>query len=345
MNWSNIFRKPNTKQPNSYETIDKYEVVIQNENNLLVEQIHRDFSDYTKNIIGTYTEEHSLMSNEKILEKAKRMQELGFSQSEEVIEAHQVKNKELNFLLENSKIQEYRKAYEYFYVRYPEYKLINEDGVQNLCKKYTLFCGDVNFYQGNVPDKNLQEIEKFVNRYNHLSEDDVYQYVSYIDNREIRHEIEIHGRYNYTFGNRFTIMKKIEELLEFNNRCTNKYNFLAFKNPFKIVAPQHDFARAYYYNESDYRYNPNDKQFLNFLKYSDKPEGSIFYTDKHELYAERYGSRSYDKYLLINYGNPNPIKDPIILKPVLFKEKRYYLVITAWGAEAKDNDVFNEKLN
>jgi len=40
-----------------------------------------------------------------------------------------------------------------------------------------------------------------------------------------------------------------------------------------------------------------------------------------------------------------PIPDPVVLKPVMFERKKYYLIVTAWGPEAGDIDVVNEKMN
>lgn len=37
--------------------------------------------------------------------------------------------------------------------------------------------------------------------------------------------------------------------------------------------------------------------------------------------------------------------DPIVLKPVLFEDKKYYLIVTAWGLEASDELVVNQKMN
>jgi len=39
------------------------------------------------------------------------------------------------------------------------------------------------------------------------------------------------------------------------------------------------------------------------------------------------------------------IPDPVVFKPVMYKDKQYFLIVTAWGAEAKDSLVVNEKLN
>jgi len=40
-----------------------------------------------------------------------------------------------------------------------------------------------------------------------------------------------------------------------------------------------------------------------------------------------------------------PIPDPIVLQPVIFKYIKHYLIITAWGKEASDELITNEKMN
>lgn len=39
------------------------------------------------------------------------------------------------------------------------------------------------------------------------------------------------------------------------------------------------------------------------------------------------------------------IPDPIVLKPVFFRDKKYFLIVTAWGLEASDEIVVNQKMN
>lgn len=49
------------------------------------------------------------------------------------------------------------------------------------------------------------------------------------------------------------------------------------------------------------------------------------------------------KFKLIN--KKMEIPDPVVLKPVYFEKKMYFLIITAWGEEAKDPLVYPEKRN
>lgn len=39
------------------------------------------------------------------------------------------------------------------------------------------------------------------------------------------------------------------------------------------------------------------------------------------------------------------ILDPVVLHPVMFKDKKYYLIVTAWGLESQDELVVNQKFN
>ena len=39
------------------------------------------------------------------------------------------------------------------------------------------------------------------------------------------------------------------------------------------------------------------------------------------------------------------IPDPVVLRPVVYNSKKYYLIITAWGDEASDELVVNQKFN
>jgi hypothetical protein len=39
------------------------------------------------------------------------------------------------------------------------------------------------------------------------------------------------------------------------------------------------------------------------------------------------------------------IPDPVVLKPVIYKEVKHYLIVTAWGIEAQDELVLNPTHN
>lgn len=39
------------------------------------------------------------------------------------------------------------------------------------------------------------------------------------------------------------------------------------------------------------------------------------------------------------------VPDPVVLKPVVYNKRKYYLIVTAWGLEASDELVVNQKMN
>jgi len=39
------------------------------------------------------------------------------------------------------------------------------------------------------------------------------------------------------------------------------------------------------------------------------------------------------------------VPDPVVLKPVVYNKQKYYLIVTAWGLEASDELVVNQKMN
>lgn len=43
--------------------------------------------------------------------------------------------------------------------------------------------------------------------------------------------------------------------------------------------------------------------------------------------------------------NKVPIPDPVVMQPVLFENNEYYLIVTAWGEEASDEEVVNHNMN
>jgi hypothetical protein len=188
------------------------------ETNKLIDQIHDEF----------YTEVDKLLEFAKILkpldtdkqeiiDKAKRLEKLGFKNTKDSDLARKEKQRLNDLQVENSKKQELKEAILYFSNKYPLYKFITEDSVKKICEKYNLTYGEVNFYRGDVPDKNLKEIENFkVDK-----EDLVYRYYDTYTNLE---------RTNYSY-------EEIKSKLDYKwVNDTDRY-----KLPLEIAAPLKDF--------------------------------------------------------------------------------------------------------
>lgn len=154
----NLFKKqkPQTKQlsiqnDNFYVVNSPKEDVVKN----IVKDIHDDFYSEVDRLLestGVFLKRKS--SYETTFEKAERLKKIGFESSKIVKDAKQISNEiKTNESIKNAII--------YFSQKYPHYKFITEDSVKSLCKKYGLIYGDVKHFKGDVPEKNLEQIEKF----------------------------------------------------------------------------------------------------------------------------------------------------------------------------------------
>jgi len=50
-------------------------------------------------------------------------------------------------------------------------------------------------------------------------------------------------------------------------------------------------------------------------------------------------------YFINEYHIADTIEDPVVLCPVSYKGDKYYLIVTAWGDEASDVNVVNERMD
>lgn len=55
--------------------------------------------------------------------------------------------------------------------------------------------------------------------------------------------------------------------------------------------------------------------------------------------------KDFEKSTVNGYRVEVDIPDPVVLKPVFFGGNKHYLIVTAWGQEASDDLVVNEKMN
>lgn len=178
-----------------------------------IEEIHNSFDIASELALKEAKEILSkpIMSNE---EKIQKMMSLGFTNAKgidkykEETNDKRLKEQEIAFISEWSQ-------------KYPQYKFILERQVEDICEKYSLVCGPSNRYKGDIPMKNLLEIESFKIR----EEDERYETSSW-------------GRKSY---------KSKKELL-FSNYTYDKdmnwfhedYDRVYRKSSFEICAPISD---------------------------------------------------------------------------------------------------------
>lgn len=118
-----------------------------------VKEIHDDFYGAEERL---FVEAVILTQNPQFdkLKYASRFEKIGFTSAKAVKEAKELEEKQ-------NVASEMIANIEYFRVHYPNNKFITEPEVKKLCEKYGLLMGNSSTYIGDIPEKNLIEIEKF----------------------------------------------------------------------------------------------------------------------------------------------------------------------------------------
>lgn len=165
-------------------------------------------------------------------------------------------------------------------IKYPNHKMIYDDQVKILCKKYSLVRADIDRYIGYIPEKNLNEILEFKKR---------LKYIVIWDSFCLR-------LYGPHLKSRFKIFSSREEAESFNRK---KQGRIHEDHKFYIICPAKD------------------------------------------LHLEKGEKIKNDEIV---------VEDPIVLaKPIWndewFIHNEYNIIVTAWGDEAQDENVFNVRLN
>lgn len=130
----------------------------------IIEKIHNEFDTAGEKLLA---EAKQILAREDDTSKGDRLKSLGFTKSASAELASTIK-------LEKAQSRETAERVEYFQQHYPNYKFITEAIVKQICEKYNLVCGDVGYYKGDVPEKNVAEMEVFKLRY----EDKAVKYLS-----------------------------------------------------------------------------------------------------------------------------------------------------------------------
>lgn len=238
----------------------------------IIQRIHNEF-----NTSG----ERLLIEAKKIIEdckeyqtdKAERMQALGFYNTEVVKNLKEARNKEYKAL-------KLAQTVEYYSLHYPNNKFITEEEVQKICSKYNLVYGEVRLYKGDIPEKNLKEIESFNLREEDYLYTEVYTFLGY----DVENKVTMHTKESF-------LKAENEYRASGSNNHRSYKSFSCTKGSLYIAAPKSDM-------------------------------------DTSGMKVE-------------NFKLIKEIPDPVVLQEV----KDGFLIITAWGDEASDSLVVNQKFN
>ena len=218
---------------------------------------------------------------------------------------------------------------EHYMLKYPNYKFITHDLVLELCKKYGLVIAPANKFKSVIPDSNIDAMIKFKKEFNaddaciRLKEKyydrhmfDMYKFGA--PAKDYQRKAIIDGKYHVRYDKGFQYEDgsiylsasnsndNLERVFETYSSNRSKSNYVGVKGGIRMVANSHMF---------------------NVEKWEEFDEKT------HELVTNQ------KKWLEL---------DPIMLMPVytdLKIEEEGYLIITAWGDEASDPDVINERMN
>jgi len=144
----------------------------------IVEEIHESFYTASEEILK---EANQILNHDYVMEKAERLKSIGFGKSSEV--SNSPEKIKLALLVEEYKL------------KYPLYKFITTEQVDQICEKYGLVLGMTSWYIGTMPEKNLKDVERFTGTYK-ISD------LWITDNRVIdmsNYEIRKDGEYEHFF--------------------------------------------------------------------------------------------------------------------------------------------------
>lgn len=128
----------------------------------IIEEIHDTFYTEVDRLLADAKIMNSIETDRQpLLDKYDRLKKLGFSHCREAQEAQKEINRLEELKRENISKEVLVGAINYFSQKYPQYKFITEESVKKICKKYNLVYGPVNKYIGEIPTKNLEDMEKF----------------------------------------------------------------------------------------------------------------------------------------------------------------------------------------
>lgn len=144
----NIFKKK-TVTVNTVAEPKKPEGLTPSEEKAIVEEIHRLF-----HTAADRTRERATFTLNEKHQKAERLKALGFKNIPLIKES----DDEVWKLTRANEIMEYINQYA---IDYPAYKFITIEDIDEICNKYGLIFASVSFFNRDVPEKNLREIELF----------------------------------------------------------------------------------------------------------------------------------------------------------------------------------------
>jgi len=223
-------------------------------------------------------------------------------------------------------------------VKYPNYKFILEPQLERVCEKYDLYVRPLEFFLGDIPEKNVQDLMNFKVDYRDIAEAgqallNIYHKLSMNSysfngnaNANLGYLEKYKDVYLHSFGDiKFELAKVFNLDTEFFS--TEKRNHAPNLNGFlEAIGCDVDSDSVY------------DNPIYGGLEHIPK---SITIASVKKLLSSKAFESSDDR--LIKVKHQLNAKNKVELDPiVLCKVNHGYLIITAWGDEANDELVLNQ---
>lgn len=266
---------------------------------ITAKQIHDDFFGAEERL---YVEAIGLSQGGLVTKtsKAERLKKIGFGKAKPIKDNEEREEKRA---VSGHMI----KVIEYFRTYYPQHKFITEAEVKILCGKYGLLLGEVGNFIGDMPEKNLVDIEKFKLRKEDWKEKTVFEWYSAFGSMMTDEPERSEGLAQYFGSRRAGPTAAYESAIQ---------QFLLQK---QMLADYMSVPKRYYTTGVDpFKETEKKKEY-------EQPAFKIC-APKEDF--ETRGWEVKDGYRLVY--------DPIVLQPVSKDGVEGYLIVTAWGDEAAD---------
>jgi hypothetical protein len=196
---------------------------------ITAKQIHAEFDSASDLILEKAVQNRKVIDLQTVAKAkiANRIKALGFSNSKDVLSYREIKQKQFEADLPI-----------YYREKYPFLKFITEEQLNRICYKYNLVYSPVSNYTGDVPLKNLNEIEQAK-----ISKDDFVECPikpAIVD--EMENKIEIEKRTTNNIDRLIPLLEKLKivndthykELIEYDIRRSSLF----------IAAPEYLFKES-----------------------------------------------------------------------------------------------------
>lgn len=152
----------------SFEGLNEVGTAIQDREPIHVpkvtaEQVHREFHEEIHRITEYASVKHDVSNviDVELKERADKLDSLGFRKQELFEESSKQHKIHIELVAENTKRDMIIKMIQYFTEKYPMYRFITFDSIQDLCNKYGLVYLPARYFKEEIPEQNIQDLMKF----------------------------------------------------------------------------------------------------------------------------------------------------------------------------------------